>query len=362
MPRPRSANGTCFVSRPTCFPDVPRRRTAATLANEPTEARGSARIPTSTPTWESESEVDGDHDDRSDTDTDRAARSNPTSRADYDCDGHDGRGKRDEREQYSGYENRDGRVQVVRFEEVPEQLALSSAAAEEEPEDVEFERHTGALARELGVSVEAGEVITHDTNRAISNFAAHHDVGLVLGEWHPDRWRAELLGTDVDWYMDNLPCDSMFVRDRGLGSVDRIVVIVERGPFDPLEVLAADAIAAAHGASVEFLATVDTSASADQREGLDTYLADLADLVRTGADYRVLDADERSRTDAFVDGARGADLAVVSTSAHSFVYNALFGSVPDRVIERLDCTVLVAHSQKPRRHTFLRTVLDRFVH
>ena len=209
----------------------------------------------------SESEVDGDHDDRSDTDTDRAARSNPTSRADDDRDGHDGRGERDEREQYNGLRE-------------PRRASAGS----------------------------------------------------------PFRGGA------------------------------RTARAVERGPFDPLEVLAADVIAAAHGANVEFLATVDTSASADQREGLDTYLADLADLVRTGADYRVLDADERSRTDAFVDGARGADLAVVSTSAHSFVYNALFGSVPDRVIERLDCTALVAHSQKPRRHTFLRTVLDRFVH
>ena len=63
--------------------------------------------------------------------------------------------------------------------------------------------------------------------------------------------------------------------------------------------------------------------------------------------------------DALVRVADGADLVVVGTAAHHLVYNALFGTLPDRLVERLDCTVLLTHSHRPRRRTFVRAAFER---
>ncbi|MFB6199117.1 MAG: hypothetical protein ABEI52_12770, partial [Halobacteriaceae archaeon] len=57
-----------------------------------------------------------------------------------------------------------------------------------------------------------------------------------------------------------------------------------------------------------------------------------------------------------------SDLVIVGTSAHHVIYDVLFGSLPDKLIERLDTTVLLTHSGEARRHTFLRALFDRLVY
>ena len=252
-----------------------------------------------------------------------------------------------------------GRVQVVHFQEVPEQLDLE-AAAEDAPDRLSFEGGSGELIGDLGVPVEFAETVTHDTKRAVSNFVDHHDVDLVLGGWHPSRWRAELLGADVDWYMRHTAGDLLFVRDRGYASVDRITVIADRGPFDPLEVVVADGIATAHDATIEFLATLAEDATDEQAAASREYLESLAGFCEADASVTVARADDR--IEGMVEAAASADVAVVGTSAHHLVVDVLFGTVPDRLVERLDCTVLLAHSWYPRRHTFLRAAFERLAY
>lgn len=57
-----------------------------------------------------------------------------------------------------------------------------------------------------------------------------------------------------------------------------------------------------------------------------------------------------------------AGSAVVGASAHHLVYDELFGTVPDKLVERLACTVLLTHSDRTRQHTCIRAIIDRFVY
>ena len=82
------------------------------------------------------------------------------------------------------------RVYAVRFEAVPEQLTLSSATEMDEA-DREFEAETERLAASLPARIEPREVVSHDTARAVVNFAANIDATLLLGEWRSERLRAE---------------------------------------------------------------------------------------------------------------------------------------------------------------------------
>ncbi|MDX1745114.1 MAG: amino acid permease, partial [Halobacteriales archaeon] len=253
----------------------------------------------------------------------------------------------------------EGRIRVVHFEEVPEQLSLSRAAVEQLPEDVEFEEDTGRVASGIDAPVEFAEVVTHDAKRAVTNFADHYEVDLILGEWHPSRFRGELLGADVDWYMAHTPCDVIFVRERGYDEVGEITVVADRGPFDPLEVVAANAVAKAQGATIRFVTVLDETAPSEKVDSATAYLDSLAQFctARTTIDVRTAP----NRIDAIAEAARGSGLVLIGTSAHHLLYNVIFGSVPDRLVEKLDMTVALAHSRKPRRHTFLRAVLDRFI-
>jgi amino acid transporter/nucleotide-binding universal stress UspA family protein len=253
-----------------------------------------------------------------------------------------------------------GQIQVVRFEEVPEQLDLTTARRERTLEGVRFEEDSGELVGDLGVPIEVGEIVTHDTKRAVANFVDHYEVDLVLGEWHPSRWRGELVGADVDWYMNHASSDFVFVRNRGYDDVSRIVVIADRGPFDPLEIIAADGVAMANDATVEFVSTLEPSATDEQHSTARAYLDDLAAFCRAETECTVLTTTDQ--VDTLVDAAADADLAIVGTSAQHVVFDVLFGSLQDRLVGRLDCTVVLTHSWSPRRHTFLRAILERLIY
>lgn len=93
----------------------------------------------------------------------------------------------------------DGRVTVVRFEDIPDQAPLTEAATTQSASDISFEARVEELASEVGVTVEADEVVSHDTKHASVNFADHHEVKAILTEYKPLRLRSRLLGDPVDW-------------------------------------------------------------------------------------------------------------------------------------------------------------------
>ena len=253
--------------------------------------------------------------------------------------------------------DRGGRIRVVRFEEVPEQLDL--AAATDSPDDVRFELDSGEL---LGtdIPVEYAEVVTHDTKRSISNFVKHYDIDIVLGDWHPSRWHAELLGADVDWYMRHVAGDFVFVRNRGYDAVDELLVVADQGPFDPLEIIVADGIASSQGASIEFVSTLEPTATDEQVNSDRAYLESLSEFCTAESSVTVLRTADR--IDSLREASNSADIVIIGTSAHHLVYDVVFGSLPDKLVERVDKTVLLAHSWKPRQTTFIRAILDRLVH
>ena len=251
---------------------------------------------------------------------------------------------------------RGGRLDVIRFEEVPQQVTLSHAA-ERTPADESFERETRRLTDRVSTPVEVGEVVSHDTEHAIANYVADDDVNLLLGEWRPERFGGELAGHDVDWYIENVAADTVFVRDRGIGDVDEIAVVGTQGTYDSLAVLVADAIAGPLDATVRFLYAMDESASAEEREAVDAYHQELTDVCTARAEFELVSTTDPER--ALLAAAGDADLAVASTSAHHVLYDVVFGTLPDALATELDCTVLLVHSQRPRRHTFLRYLLER---
>jgi amino acid transporter len=54
-------------------------------------------------------------------------------------------------------------------------------------------------------------------------------------------------------------------------------------------------------------------------------------------------------------------IVVASTSAHHWLFDIVFGTVPDQLATNARATVLLTHSQAPRRRTFIRYLLNEYV-
>jgi amino acid transporter/nucleotide-binding universal stress UspA family protein len=254
--------------------------------------------------------------------------------------------------------HRGGQVRAVRFEEVPDQVTLSSASAERTAADETFERETADLAEGLDIPVEVGEVVSHDTEHAVANYATETGVDVVLGEWNPDAFGGELLGRDDDWYIEHADTDLVFVRTRDLDGINEIAVVSDGGPYDPLELLVANAIAGETGATIRFVHAVNEGVDDDRRDDIAAY-HDALDEVCTVPTESVVLADDD--IDTILSTVETADVAVMSTSAHHILYDVVFGAVPDQLAENARSTVLLTHSHAPRRHTFIRHLLNRYV-
>ena len=250
----------------------------------------------------------------------------------------------------------DGDVHAVRFETVPEQLTLSSAT-QMDPSDRDFERQTQELADEFPAPIHAREIVSHDPKRSVINYAKDVDADLLIGEWEPDRYHAELLGSDVDWFMANAPCDTVFLRDREVESIDEITVITRRGPYRPLKVTLADALAVELDAEVRFLSAVPQDAPDEQLAATRDYHEELQALCEAPTSSDVVRTSEL--VDGLITAAAAADIAVVGTAAHSRLHEFAFGDPASELSDRLDATVLLAHPRERNARRFFRGLVEK---
>lgn len=252
-----------------------------------------------------------------------------------------------------------GTVHAIRFEEVPDQLPLSSAT-ELSLDDREFETQTRELAEELPAVIEASEVVSHDTKKAVVNYAENLGVELILGEWRPDHWHAELLGSDVDWFMKHAPCTTVFLQDRGLRAVDEIAVLTQRRPYEPTKVAVANAIATVFGATIRFVTAVDPSASEEQIGVAREFLHELEGLCSVETESEVIQVSDT--VSGLVAAAASADIAIVGTVAHSRIHEMVLGDPASEISSRLECSVLLVHPSKSRGATLIQAVIERVVY
>ncbi len=167
--------------------------------------------------------------------------------------------------------------------------------------------------------------------------------GLVVGWRGPTNRADAVLGSTTDELVERLPCDLYVERvGREAGGVDSVLLPVAGGPHVDAAARVAAAIADRNGATVVVL-SVDTgdggrSAEDAVAEGRDAVLA----TPGLEPDIAMRAVDARDATDAIVAAAADHDVAVLGATRQGKLRRRLTGSVPRRVVDRTDLTVILA--------------------
>ncbi|MFB6126836.1 MAG: amino acid permease [Halolamina sp.] len=148
-----------------------------------------------------------------------------------------------------------GRVVVVRFDEVPDQVPLTDDAAVQTSTDISFERQVESLATDVDVDVEADEVVSHDTKHAVVNFARHRGVDAIVAEHEPLRLRSRLFGDPIDWVVRHAETDVLLVDNLRYGEPEHVALAGETGPYPPAAVDVAGTIAGANDGRLSLWST-----------------------------------------------------------------------------------------------------------
>lgn len=250
----------------------------------------------------------------------------------------------------------DGTVTVVRFDDVPDQLPLDSAAEMQSPDDLEFERRMEKLQTQLDVPLKFGEVVSHDARHAVVNFARHHETNLLVLESSTVGVRSFLAGDEVEWIARHAPCDLLLINPPPFHEIDRLALITDNGPFDPRKVEIADGLAHAVGAAIELIHAIPPDATDEHRTTIEEYHNDLMDLCSGPVTSRLL---EESAPDAIAGSISTDDLVLVG-SDDSWLNRLLDRRQPHRIVEAFDGPSIVVRPQKQRTPGAVKRLLERF--
>jgi amino acid transporter/nucleotide-binding universal stress UspA family protein len=184
-----------------------------------------------------------------------------------------------------------GRVVVIRFDRVHDQVPLDHAAETRSPADVRFEERTGDLAADLDVDVRWGEIVSHDTKHAIVNDARHRGVDVLLVEHERLRLRSRLVGDPIDWVVRHAPCDVVLVAGGRYDRPGRVVLAGDGGLYDPTTVGIADALAGGTDSPVALQAPTEESRPDGRTGAAGAHRAELAAMLSAPVRVRALGTD-----------------------------------------------------------------------
>jgi amino acid transporter/nucleotide-binding universal stress UspA family protein len=244
----------------------------------------------------------------------------------------------------------DGRVVVVRFEEIPDQAPLTEGATVQSSADLSFETRAEALAAEFDITVEADEIVSHDTKHAVVNFADDRGVDAILAEHEPLRLRSQLFGDPIDWIVRHAPSDVLLVDNLGYESPERIVLSGDGGPYAPLAVSVAEAVAAANGGTVSLWYPANRDGTDQRQRTVGDYQSDLSETLSVPVRAESLRTDGGRLPHADLLVRRGADHGLRS---------ALFDDRPE--VPSPGCTTVTVYPRESRRRGLLRRLLERLV-
>jgi amino acid transporter len=243
----------------------------------------------------------------------------------------------------------DGRVVAVRFEEIPDQVPLTESAVAQSSSDLSFESRVAALATELDVSIEADEIVSHDSKHAVVNVADARGVDMLVAEHEPLRLRSRLFADPIDWVVRHAPCDVLLVDNLGYDQPQRIAVSGDGGPAPPLAVTVAESVATATGGTLSLWHVADDDSDYHRRP-MGEYQSGLSELLSVPVHAESLRADGggRYRPDLLI--RRGVD---------DRLRTAVFDDGP--TVPNPGCTTITVYPTSSGRPPLGRRLLERVV-
>jgi len=242
----------------------------------------------------------------------------------------------------------DGRVVVVRFDEVPDQAPLTAEMTAQTSEDVSYESRIEALSADLNVDIEADEIVSHDTKHAVVNFATHRGVDTIIAEHEPLRLRSRLLADPVDWVVRHAPCDVLIVDNLGYNQPTHVALSGDGGPYTPPAVNVAEAIAAANDGDISLWYPSGQDETDQYEQTMADYQSEISELLSVPVRA------EPIRTDG---GQPSSPDIVVRRGTDDRLRAILFDDRP--VLPQPGCTTITVYLHKSRRTRLLRRLLER---
>ncbi len=254
----------------------------------------------------------------------------------------------------------------------PEQIELEEVRVERQQELLDSARGT---AKTLDIPLRTRALVGRNAGSALLSVIEEEEADHVLMGWGGRRRRDAIFGSTLDPVIERAPCEVTLVTNPSQ-SPGRIVALAGRGPNAPSAIRRAGELARTFDDASLTLLNVqppaDGEGSEDADDGVDetpspTVVGEEAiDSVATTAG---LDASEYEPRVVVSDTVRESlletvneyDTVSVGATGESLAARALYGSIPQAIVEQSDGTVLIARDADQSPRTVRDAIRDRLL-
>ncbi|RQG97984.1 amino acid permease [Natrarchaeobius chitinivorans] len=256
---------------------------------------------------------------------------------------------------------------AVNVIEVPPQT--SPAQIELEEERVERQRDLLESARgvadELDVPLRTRAIVGRNAGVTLLSVLEEEYADHVLLGWQGERRRRDVLfGSTIDPLLERAPCEVTLVKDPTESPGD-IVTLAGSGPHAPVSARRAGELGRTFPESSVTLLNVQSKPEDGDGVDVESIGRDTIDAVATDAglardDYEsqvvVTEGDVR---EALLEEITAYETVCVGATGTSTVAQALYGSIPQRIVTESDGTVLMARGEQRTPRTFRQALIQR---
>ncbi len=242
-------------------------------------------------------------------------------------------------------------VQVVQIKEVPIQTPFEEVKGMIKGIETDFEQRTQKFAEMIGIEVETYEILSHDWKQSVVNFAEEQKSDLILMDWEEEFHHELMHGSDVHWIMDHAPCDVTVFKDRGIAKIGDILLTTTSDIYDNVKVRMANSIALAKNTTVTFFKVVDPELGGVFKRNIRRYHEILKKNCVCASKSMIVESTRTARE--IIRESKNHGLIILSASEPTTEYgklkDAIFGHLEDRIIKRVDCSVLITKHRENNR-------------
>jgi nucleotide-binding universal stress UspA family protein len=201
-------------------------------------------------------------------------------------------------------------------------------------------------AEELGAYSTARVDVSHKVFDSILDNIREDETDLLILGWRGGWRRGRILGTNVDRFVQEAPCDVVVFKSAGLKpKVERILVMNAPEWHVSYATGYAILLAKKHRAKITILSAVQTDRELEKERG---YSARLAEMCRThGVAFEEKFVKARNIVDAVVEEAKNYDLLALGASTEWRLTQFAFGPWQDQIARRTEMPTLMV--RKVRR-------------
>ena len=195
--------------------------------------------------------------------------------------------------------------------------------------------------------IEAVTDVAHDVFGGLINAAEQDESDLLLMGWQGGFNVSRIYESPIQRIITGAPMDVAILKNRGLDTISSILLPWGGGLHAQLGLEIAVRIARATGARIDLLRIVREGVdAADEREKLHKTVAPIVNGYEN-VDVVVKTGDEVTRGVTEQLNETSYDLVLIGASREWGLRSVLFGSIPDIVADRADCSVLMVRRYVP---------------